>query len=379
MTITLQPNLVPLYAEGFQSALAGTDHSRSVGLVLAGTQPASATHHLQGSALLIVATDVQIALSARVTDFSVSRAVGKVSAKASIGRYATLNMELLGEFAGDSDELVVQQTAVTIDEIGASATSEFVAYSIRALLGLADEMRFQIPELTFDLVQKFNIPLRRISQRLRMRQIAYRLMVIERATGLEFTLPSSYSAHDYSTLSYVFHAIVDREFDWPLSATPGDAPATKEALESLLPLLAKDKPSRQVLGPTLAKRTLLGHTVELGNEWFVVEDLVIDRPEEVRNELASGDGHRVNYQARSLSGKAKIKLPDAPRLPDSPWEPIVQELIDLDWRLDERLAQRYHALAASTLAGLTEEEKAEVTERPSLGEDAFVDVDPEQR
>ena len=90
-----------------------------------------------------------------------------------------------------------------------------------------------------------------------------------------------------------------------------------------------------------------------------------------KKELPSGDGHTVDFQARPLSGKVKISLQEAPRLPASPWEPIVEELIKLEWSLDERLAEQYHALAASTLDGLTEEEKAEVTQRPSTVEDAF--------
>ncbi len=49
----------------------------------------------------------------------------------------------------------------------------------------------------------------------------------------------------------------------------------------------------------------------------------------------------------------------------------VQKMVELEPRLDAALVERYHALAAATLAGLTEEEKKEVTARPELG-DAFL-------
>ena len=52
-------------------------------------------------------------------------------------------------------------------------------------------------------------------------------------------------------------------------------------------------------------------------------------------------------------------------------------LVDLEPHLDSHLVERYHALAAATLSGLTEEEKAEVTTRPEFGE-AFLIADSEE-
>jgi hypothetical protein len=46
--------------------------------------------------------------------------------------------------------------------------------------------------------------------------------------------------------------------------------------------------------------------------------------------------------------------------------------IDLESQLDAHLVERYHSLAAATLDDLTEEEKAAVTARPDLDEEAFL-------
>jgi len=75
---------------------------------------------------------------------------------------------------------------------------------------------------------------------------------------------------------------------------------------------------------------------------------------------------------RSLTNQALFELPEAPRLPLNPWDSRIQSLIDLERELDSRLIERYHALAASTLAGLSEEERARVTRRVELDEEAFL-------
>lgn len=88
-------------------------------------------------------------------------------------------------------------------------------------------------------------------------------------------------------------------------------------------------------------------------------------------EMLSNDGHSVEVKLRSLSGQIRYELPEAPRLPVAAWDQKIQMLIDLEDKLVDSLANRYHALAASTLVNLTDEEKAEITARPELDEEAF--------
>ena len=93
----------------------------------------------------------------------------------------------------------------------------------------------------------------------------------------------------------------------------------------------------------------------------------------LREELRKDDGHTVEVRIRSRIGLAHYSVPDAPRLPDRAWNEDLQMLIGMESQLDTALVERYNALAASTLEGLDDEEKAAITERPDLGEEAFVD------
>lgn len=54
----------------------------------------------------------------------------------------------------------------------------------------------------------------------------------------------------------------------------------------------------------------------------------------------------------------------------NPWTPNQEALMALDQALVSRITKRYNALAVSTLAGLSEEEKAELTNPsgPTFGE-----------
>lgn len=84
-----------------------------------------------------------------------------------------------------------------------------------------------------------------------------------------------------------------------------------------------------------------------------------------------GDGHEVEGQVRSLTGTALMETLEAPRLPADAWDPSEQALIALEPILSARLADQYNSLAASTLEGLSEEEKAELTARPEFDEEGL--------
>jgi hypothetical protein len=68
--------------------------------------------------------------------------------------------------------------------------------------------------------------------------------------------------------------------------------------------------------------------------------------EEVRRELSKLDGHIVTVTIRPLSGMGRYHLPEAPRLPDSPWDEKIEACVMLEDRLNERLAARYNELTA---------------------------------
>jgi len=146
-------------------------------------------------------------------------------------------------------------------------------------------------------------------------------------------------------------------------------PATVDAAERLK---HANQSKDLTLGPDPQIKNLFGQVVALGLGQVTVVDKIIDDFEGVLTELSRNDGHQVNVKVRSLTGQCRYEFSEAPRLPYRPWDERIQMLVDLDAPLDAALAGRYNALAALTLDGLSEEEKAALTARPELDEDAFV-------
>ena len=111
---------------------------------------------------------------------------------------------------------------------------------------------------------------------------------------------------------------------------------------------------------------VLGRPVPLGKWKVTIEQAVIEKPDELRRAMSQDDGRDVKMLLLSLTGEVHFDFPDAPRLPDAPWDSTVEELEGLEKKLRLRLASRYHAVAARSLAGFSEEEQAELTARPEM-------------
>lgn len=310
--------------------------------------------------------DFGLHLTAAITDFHLGKASGRVTLQTSFDNDANIAVTLVGT---STDAFHIDEVSIDIRALANKPRAEFISSTLFALLGLCGETYLQIPAIGLDLRHSFDLSLKRISQRMQMRQTAFRLMVIERATGLEFAIPENYSGEDIETIAYLYRAIVLRSFVWPIGTVTVHVPAT---LESLRLFPNDNMPTRQQLGPTQVVKDLFGHTIDLGEEELFLDDAVFENLAAVRSELAQNDRHPVEVIVRPLSGKGIVGLKNSPRLPEQAWDANIQALIDLEPRLNASLADHYNALAASTLADLTEEEKREVTKRPELDERAFL-------
>jgi hypothetical protein len=60
-------------------------------------------------------------------------------------------------------------------------------------------------------------------------------------------------------------------------------------------------------------------------------------------------------------------------LPANIWNDDFQMLVDMESQLDAALVERYNDLAAASLSGLNEDEKAQITMRPTVGEAFLID------
>jgi hypothetical protein len=290
---------------------------------------------------------------------------GRLVLKARIDNSAKFVITLLGESAAEGFQ--TNSISVRFENPERTAESNFRGATLRAALSLAAQTRLALPGLSLDLWFRLNEPLREISEMLKLRQTMYRIMVIERATRRHFEPPPFISGEDMEAISLLYHAITERAFGWPLEAVQTVFyPASKDVADSL----EEWNQSSSFVHPCF-QRSLFGIEFSLGDGTITIIDNHIEDFEQVEKELSSDDGHPVAVRIRSRIGLAHYNFPDAPRLPDKAWDADLQMLINMEGQLDAALVQRYHALAAATLEGLTDEQKAAITARPGLDEEAF--------
>jgi hypothetical protein len=332
------------------------------------------TAHLPKSfselSLGITVSDFGCSLVIPLVGISSEMELGQVVFKAAVDSDSKVVLTLVGELFPREDEFRIYEVGLNIETATKLARSDFVLTSLRAMFSLADQVLLQIPEIQLDLSVKFSQPLLDISQMLRRRQIAFRIMVIERATRYKFHLPIDISGEEVGDIAFLYHASVERCFDWPIDSLTVFFPATEEWLNRLTDL---NQFKLFTLGPDLQSRVLFGKQILLGDGTITVLDKHIEDFDKVQRELSCNDGHTVPVVIRSLSGHGRYELPEAPTLPVALWDSMIQGLIDVEAQLDAMLVTRYHALAASTLEGLTEQEKTAITTRPELDEKAFLE------
>jgi hypothetical protein len=312
----------------------------------------------------------QLHLTIPVTDLEPNMESGRVVFRAMIGEDATLVLTETGTLNREEDSFKIEHVNLHMEPLADTACADFIISTIRAALVLADDVHLRIPSLQIDTTLRFDEPLLDISQMLRRRQTDYRIMVIERTIGHKFHLPLDISGDEVHDIAIVYHAIVDRSFVWPINSITLFFPATKEWADTL-------ERHRQVtsipIGPDPFSLELFGHRIELGQKRIIIQDAVMENFETAQNEMSKDDGHVVPVVIRSMSGQAKYEFFGVPEPPAVMWTSDVQKMVELETQLDAALVERYHSLAAATLAGLTEEEKKEITARPELGEVFLID------
>ncbi len=322
------------------------------------------------SVLEISVTDFHFDFSSPVSNITFADTFNGYVVEASVYEDVSVIVNLIGK-SSEQDRFQVEEVSVRVKFQTESAQPDFIASTILAIISLADNVRLRIPEVDLDLSLKFQSSLPEVSLLLQRRQLSYRFMVVERATGYIFKLPPEVSGTEVENLAFIYYAIVERSFVFPFTAmTYPSIPATENYLEQITNLSRK---SFIAVGPEPLHKTLLGKKILLGNESTrIIENAVIENFDQVQKELASGDGHSVDVTIRSLDGRARYDLPTAPLLPHNPWSAQLQKFINLESDLDTRLAGRYHSLAAATLAGLSGEERVAVTTRPELDVNVFL-------
>lgn len=349
-------------------AVITTEEFLASASVLTGVLSAHLPNSFSDLSLQIICPDFEGTLALPIIEVNSEMESGTVVLRAAVDSDSTVILTLNGELSKDDDSFQIRQVKLNIETTTKLAHSDFVLASLRAMLTLSDQVYLQIRGINLDLVLSFDAPLLDISKMLRRRQIAYRIMVIERATGNEFELPPDISGEEVENIALIYHAIMESSFDWPVDKLTVFVPADEEWFSRLTFV---NQFTSFSLGPDPITKSLFGKQISLGHGTLTVINKFIENLDKSQQELARNDGHAVAVAIRSLSGQGRYELPDAPQLADNPWDEQIRGLIGLENKLDTALTMRYHALAASTLEGLTEEEKIAITTRPRLDDNAF--------
>ncbi|MBL8189700.1 MAG: hypothetical protein JNK38_16935 [Acidobacteria bacterium] len=268
----------------------------------------------------------------------------------------------------NSREKVIFEGTVGIEITSEQARAHFFAATLQALLMLDKSATLQASEIQFSANAHFTDSLRLVSKFLQRRQLAYQLMVAEKAFHQQFPVQSQLSESQRSDINFVYRAVAEKIFDWPFWQD-SFALTVNEQARTLLAGIDGAHPFVIEIG--CLQHPLLEQKVSLGQVDVIVQNAVIVNSDEVSHALQQPEGHAFQATIRSLSGRATYQFFETPVLPANDWEPRIAELIALENKLDEQFFQAVNQLAASTLADLTDEEIDEVTAKPQLDEEAF--------
>ena len=319
---------------------------------------------MESVSLRILIPDFNAVIDGPVVELRQDKDAGKIFMRVTIDANVEAGITFIGRMTEDGASFEIEEASFRLAPTEDCAQADFVASTINAGLNLSQRVHLQMPESGLDLVLSFDLPLIEISQLLQSRQTSFRLMTIERATGLRFDLPrDGFSGNEIGVINFVYQSIVERRFIVFLNFVQVYIEASEEGAERLKSLKESDA---LTFGPNAVIKSLLGVEVRLGRQTTKISDPFIEQLDRVQQEVLRLDGHVLPVVIKSLTNQAVYELPEAPRLPPDPWDGRIKRLIDLERDLDSRLFERYNALAAGSLAGLTEEEKELITQHSEI-------------
>jgi hypothetical protein len=194
--------------------------------------------------------------------------------------------------------------------------------SLLSICGLGTKLVIQLPNNKCELSNSSRLELAKISNSLQGRQLAYRLMIIEKALRIHILFPKGFiDGKDIESIGYCYHSILDRKFEWYCNTNLQIG--TVQTYDE--------------------KREIFGKIINLGQQKITV----------------------------SRYGVAEIESITTPTLPKNAFRNNIQKLIDLDEKLDSTVMDKYLNSFSNAFEGLTDEQIEAITERPTLEEEAF--------
>jgi hypothetical protein len=269
----------------------------------------------------------------------------------------------------NGEGLIIDNYGFTVEKEGETPLSVFLLKTLLAILGLSSKINIKIPILNQEASMSFNTNLKEISALLQERQIAHRLMIIEKALGIYLPFPKKFIAgEDIQNITFCYYAIIQREFDWYCNELTVNPTATEDN-QNLLPNTDSTFPLKF---PTLnEERLVFGELLSLGRFIIEINQAKATNYTEAKENLLKLNGKSVEIIIKPANGIMRYVSGNTPTLPKNAFSKDIQALIDLDAKLDSMVMDKYFDLAGATLDGLTQEQIKVITERPRLDEEAF--------
>ena len=252
---------------------------------------------------------------------------------------------------------------------GETPTAVFLLKTLWAMLGLSSKVKVKIPVLNQEATMYFDNNLNEISDFLQDRQIAYRLMVIEKTLKVSLPLPNGFiSGVDIENIAFCYKAIVEREFDWLCNTLTFFPFSTAENAD----LLPPTNSSFPLTFPTQDEiRVIFGYSLNLKKILIEIDKAIVVNYEEAQQKLLALNGEPVEVIVKSGNGKMRYKAINVPTLSKNAFSREIQKLIDLEEKLDSMYFEKYLNSFSNAFEGLTDEQIQAITERPDLEEEAF--------
>ena len=318
------------------------------------------------------AFDVKI--TADITKMRLVNGYREVVFESFIDSGVVASLTLQSEYSnGTSSDLQIKNASLRFRVADHKARTHFITDTLYAMLGLGGPINLAIPNININLTLNFTLATREISNYLQLRQLEYGLLVIGKSSGVEFEIPPHISGEEMNSIALAYHAIVKHQFEWRLNEITQPTPATEDMFtwfDNLKPVESNESVYKLVFGPSPATRLILGQRISLGEETILIDDAFIENREFVRDELAKKDGHIVPMVIKPLSRTGRYLFSNTPQFSVEMLDEAVRSFASVDELLDKNLARRYHQLASSTVANLTDDEISLITTRPELDEDA---------
>jgi len=179
------------------------------------------------------------------------------------------------------------------------------------------------------------------------------VMEIEQAFHQDLTMPASLTREEEDRITFVHDAVTDRAVVWMFNEGAFTLQADQETRARLE---AGNQSGVFNLEIPQWGEELFGRWLRLGRASVAIENATIVNAGEVSRELERLDGHEFRVVIRSLAGVAKYDFPDAPRLPETRRDDLIEELVALRSLLIEAFFREVNELAAGCLPDFPEEE-----------------------